>query len=78
MNFAYGVFRDGLGEVRIAPVETPQGPWEPARAAVVADAPNLTWFVHAFPRVCDRATLSKSGNNLGIGVPPGYPHSKCD
>ena len=23
-------------------------------------------------------TSTVRGNNLGIGVPPGYPHSKCD
>jgi hypothetical protein len=78
VNFAFGFFRDGLGEVIIAPIETPQGPWEQSNAAVVTQAPNLTWFVHPFPRVCDRSALSKSGKNQGIGVPAGYPHSKCD
>ena len=78
VNFAYGVFRDGLGEVLIAPIETPQGPWEPAHAAVVPEAPDLTWFVLSFPRVCDRSAFSKSGSNQGIVVPPGYPHSKCE
>ena len=78
VSFAFGVFRDGLGEVAIALIETPQGPWEPANAGVVAEAPDLTWFVLSFPRVCDRSAISKSGNNQGIVVPPGYPHSKCD
>jgi hypothetical protein len=78
VSFAFGVFRDGLGEVLIAPIESPAGPWERTNAAVVAEAPELTWFVASFPQVCDRSAFSKSGSNQGIGVPPGYPHSTCD
>ena len=50
----------------------------PAAAAVVPQAPELTFFVLSFPRVCDRSAISKSGANQGIGVPEGYPRSKCD
>ena len=78
VDFGFGVFRDGTGDVRIAPVETPEGPWEQANAAVVPEAPHLTWFVLSFPRVCDRVALSKSATTQSVGVPTGYPHSKCD
>ena len=63
--------------VLIAPVETPAGPWERADAAVVADAPGLTWFVRSFAEVCDRDAVSGGGLNQGIVVPPGFPHSRC-
>jgi hypothetical protein len=78
VNFAFGVFRDGSAEVVVAPVETPAGPWEAALASVVPEAPELTWFVLSFPEVCDRDAVSGGGLNQGIGVPPGYPHSRCD
>ena len=78
VDFGFGVFRDETGDVRIAPVETPEGPWEQTNAAVVPEAPHLTWFVLSFPRVCDRVALSKSASTQPVGVPAGYPHSKCD
>lgn len=78
VSFAFGVFHDGSGEVLIAPIETPAGPWEPADAAVVPEAPELTWFALSFPRVCDRSAFSKGGANQGVGVPEGYPRSRCD
>ena len=78
VSFGYGVFRDGLGEVSVSPVESPDGPWVPATTAVLDQAPDLTWWVLPFDRVCDRTAISKSARIQPVGVPPGYPRSSCD
>ena len=71
--FVFGVIGDGNGDVVVGQPERPDGTWQQATAAVLPEAPDLTWFVTTYDDVCDRLAGS-DGELLGIVVPDGYPH----